>query len=277
VIRRRDDRRHGSQRVDDRRGRINYIDDHGIRRESAVAIIRRHCEHVRAGSITQIPDLAVIGITPGVAALATWLIYQRNVRGFGWRLGPSRYVFFSYLLPGPEIGCLRQLGVDTPKSQDMITFHKERARSRFARLAPIEGDGVMRSAALLAALFYIVIGLGGLVWPGPMLAVRQQYLSLPAGLYTFGAIRVAMGLALILCARASRAPTTLRVLGSVICVQGLAAFLGVERARAVLELEAPHVALARVGALVAFATGSFMAFAILAGRPHSPGAKQPTT
>jgi membrane protease YdiL (CAAX protease family) len=56
---------------------------------------------IAAPSLKQIPDLAVIGImwAPGVAALATRLIYQRNVRGFGWRLGASRYVFFSYLLP----------------------------------------------------------------------------------------------------------------------------------------------------------------------------------
>jgi CAAX protease family protein len=56
---------------------------------------------ISAQSIKEIPDLAVIGImwAPGVAALATRLICQRNVRGFGWRLGQARYLFFSYLLP----------------------------------------------------------------------------------------------------------------------------------------------------------------------------------
>lgn len=51
----------------------------------------------------------------------------------------------------------------------------------------------MRYAALLVALFYIVLGIGGLIWPGPLLSVRQQHLSLPIGLYTFGAARVGMG------------------------------------------------------------------------------------
>ena len=47
-----------------------------------------------AKSIESIPDLVVVGImwAPGVAALFTRFVYQRNIRGFGWRLGPSRYL-----------------------------------------------------------------------------------------------------------------------------------------------------------------------------------------
>jgi uncharacterized protein len=36
---------------------------------------------------------------PGVAALLTRLIYQRNLRGFGWGWGKTRYQIASYLLP----------------------------------------------------------------------------------------------------------------------------------------------------------------------------------
>jgi uncharacterized protein len=36
---------------------------------------------------------------PGVSALATRLIYQRNVRGEGWKWGPTRYEIIGYLLP----------------------------------------------------------------------------------------------------------------------------------------------------------------------------------
>src|SRR5439155_21525832 len=56
---------------------------------------------ISAESIDAIPDLVVVGImwAPGVAALFTRLVCQKNVRGFGWRLGPSRDLVFSYLLP----------------------------------------------------------------------------------------------------------------------------------------------------------------------------------
>ena len=37
--------------------------------------------------------------SPGVAGLATRLIYQGNLRGIGWRWGRTRYQVLSYLLP----------------------------------------------------------------------------------------------------------------------------------------------------------------------------------
>ena len=122
----------------------------------------------------------------------------------------------------------------------------------------------MRIAALLFALVTIVVGLAGIVSPESVMSVRRQYFATPLGLYTAGAVRVAMGLVLILSARASRAPKTLRTLGAVVCMQGLAATLfGPERARAILEWEGMQGnALLRVGAAVALAGGSFVAFAV---------------
>ncbi len=72
-----------------------------------------------------------------------------------------------------------------------------------------------------------------------------------------------MGLVVILFAPRSRAPRTLRTLGAVICAQGLAATaLGLDRAQAILEWEAmQNTALLRAGAVVAVATGGFLAFA----------------
>ncbi len=56
---------------------------------------------------------------------------------------------------------------------------------------------------------------------------------------------------------------TLRALGAVVCLQGLAATLfGLERARAILEWEAMHTALLRAGAVVALVTSGFVAFAV---------------
>ncbi len=132
----------------------------------------------------------------------------------------------------------------------------------------------MRSAALLVALFTIVVGLVGIVSPDSVTTVRRQYFATPVRLYAAGAVRVAMGLVLILVAPTSRAPRTLRALGAVVCMQGLAAMLfGPERARAILDWETTQgTALLRVGAAVALATGGFVAFAVTGHRPKS-GAK----
>ena len=129
----------------------------------------------------------------------------------------------------------------------------------------------MRSAALLVALLGGVVGIVGLVSPESATAVRRLYFATPVGLYAAAAVRVAMGLVVILSASASRAPKTLRVLGGVVCLQGLAAtLLGPDRARAILEFEAMQgAAILRVGAAVAIAGWGFVAFAVTGHRPES--------
>lgn len=126
----------------------------------------------------------------------------------------------------------------------------------------------MRVAALLVALFTIMVGILGIISPDSLTAVRRQYFATPLGFYAAGALRVVIGLLVILVARTSRAPKTLRALGAVMCMQGLAATLrGADRARAILEWETMQGnALLRVGAIVALAAGGFMAFAV-SGRP----------
>ena len=49
----------------------------------------------------KLSSLLVMGLMwcPGVAALATRLIYQGNLRGIGWGWGPTRYQVTSYFLP----------------------------------------------------------------------------------------------------------------------------------------------------------------------------------
>jgi len=132
----------------------------------------------------------------------------------------------------------------------------------------------MRIAALLVALFTIVVGMVGIVSPDSVTTVRRLYFATPVGLYGASAVRVAMGLVLILVAPTSRAPKTLRALGAVVCMQGLAAQLfGLDRARAILEWETMHTALLRTGAVVALATGGFVAFAVMAGRRPKSGVR----
>lgn len=126
----------------------------------------------------------------------------------------------------------------------------------------------MRSAALLVAIFTIVVGIAGLVSPDKATAVRRLYFATPVALYSAAAVRVGMGLVLVLSAPASRAPKTLRALGAVVCMQGLsAAILGPDHARAILEWETRQGhAVLRIGAAVALAAGSFIAFAVTGDR-----------
>ena len=121
----------------------------------------------------------------------------------------------------------------------------------------------MRIAALLVALFVVVVGIVGIASPDSVTTVRRQYFATPVGLYTAGAVRVAMGLVLILVARVSRAPKILRTLGALMCAQGVAAaLLGLDRAQAILEWEVMHPVLLRAGAMVALASGGFVALAV---------------
>jgi len=124
---------------------------------------------------------------------------------------------------------------------------------------------------LLVALFTIVVGIGGLVSPESLTTVRRLYFATSVGLYAAGAVRLAMGLVVILSATASRAPKTLRVLGAMMCAQALAATLfGPDRARAILEWEALQgPAVLRVGAAVALVAGSYIAFAVTGHRRES--------
>jgi hypothetical protein len=129
----------------------------------------------------------------------------------------------------------------------------------------------MKIAALLVALFTIVIGVGGLLAPDSGTEIRRLYFATPVRLYTAAAVRMAMGVVVILAAAASRAPKTVRALGAVMCMQGLAATLmGPGHARTVLEWEAMRgTTLLRLGATVALAAGVFLAFAVTGGGRHS--------
>ena len=129
----------------------------------------------------------------------------------------------------------------------------------------------MRIAAFLVALFTIAVGMVGIVSPDSVTTVRRLYFATPVGLYAASAVRVAMGLVLILVAPTSRAPKTLRALGAVVCMQGLAPQLfGLDRARAILEWEVMHPALLRAGAVVALATGGLVACAVTKPRIRVP-------
>jgi len=121
----------------------------------------------------------------------------------------------------------------------------------------------MRPLALLVAVFIICVGVTGIFMPESLLSIRQ-YVVTPKGLYAVGALRVGIGLVLMMVARVSRLPKTLRTLGAIVFVAGLATpIFGVDRARAVLDWQATQgTALIRIGAVLAVLAGAFVAFAV---------------
>jgi hypothetical protein len=121
----------------------------------------------------------------------------------------------------------------------------------------------MRITALLLALLIIVVSMVGLVATDSAITLRRLYFATPSRFYAAGALRVAMGVVLILAASSSRWPRILRTLGAVMCLQARAANLfGLERARAIMEWEAMQgTALLRAGAAVSLASGVFVVFA----------------
>jgi len=56
---------------------------------------------ISAGTLTAGGGLYTLGLMwcPGIAAMATTLLFQRNLRGLGWRLGNVRYRILAYALP----------------------------------------------------------------------------------------------------------------------------------------------------------------------------------
>src|SRR5262249_8305260 len=56
---------------------------------------------ISAKSLRAGHGLYVLGIMwcPGVSALVTQLIYQRNIRGLGWGWGKTKYQAWSYAIP----------------------------------------------------------------------------------------------------------------------------------------------------------------------------------
>ena len=123
----------------------------------------------------------------------------------------------------------------------------------------------MRIVGLSIALAIVVMGVAGLVFPDAAMALRREYLATVP--YAVGAIRVMTGLLLILVAPMSRMPKAIRLLGVLVCARGVTQligmpFVGRDRARAILEWEAMHPTLLRAGALVALATGGFIAYAV---------------
>jgi hypothetical protein len=122
----------------------------------------------------------------------------------------------------------------------------------------------MRWFALALSLLPAILGAVGVVWPGALLGLARHFQT-PAGLYAAGALRIVLGGALFLAAPGSRAPRTIRAIGILILIAGIATpFFGVERSRGILESGSSQpVALVRVLAGIALSLGCFLTWALL--------------
>jgi len=117
--------------------------------------------------------------------------------------------------------------------------------------------------ALLVGLFIVAVGMLGVVAPHGLLTAVRSILT-PLGLYLVAALRVAIGVVLVLVAPSSRVPKVLRILGVIIFVAGLITpFFGVDRARAMLDWwSAQGAAFMRLWAGLAVAFGAFVVYAV---------------
>ena len=90
----------------------------------------------------------------------------------------------------------------------------------------------------------------------------ERVVMTPTGLYAIAALRIAIGLAFLLAAPASRAPRALRVLGLIVIVAGLVTpWFGVARARTVLNWWASAgPLLMRLDAGLGMAIGGFLVY-----------------
>jgi len=82
----------------------------------------------------------------------------------------------------------------------------------------------MRAIALLIAALMVLLGLTGVLWPEGLMQLAT-YSFTRSGLYVVAAVRVVLGVLLLIAARSTRTPKTVRVIGVVLLVAGIATAL----------------------------------------------------
>ena len=121
----------------------------------------------------------------------------------------------------------------------------------------------MQLLALFIALLISLIGLTGVVSPETLASLVRHALT-PMGLYIVAAVRIGIGVIVMLAAPVSRAPRTLRVVGIIAIIAGVATpFIGIETSRRVMDwwLAQGYVHL-RLHAGIAVVLGGLLAYAV---------------
>ncbi len=121
----------------------------------------------------------------------------------------------------------------------------------------------MRLLAQCVGILAIAVGITGVISPASLIAVGYHALT-PVALYVVAALRIGIGLVLIGAASGARMPKTVRVLGTLILLAGLATpFIGIDRARAMLDWWAGDgTLLLRLSLCVAIAIGALIVYAV---------------
>src|SRR3979409_1347061 len=89
----------------------------------------------------------------------------------------------------------------------------------------------MKIIALLIATLMILLGLVGVLWPEGLMDFAK-YTFTATGIYVAAIVRMALGILLLVGAKATRTPKTVRVIALIILVAGVAtALITVERAQ----------------------------------------------
>ena len=90
----------------------------------------------------------------------------------------------------------------------------------------------MKAIALIIALIMVSLGLTGVLWPEGLMQFATFSFT-RSGLYVAAAVRIVMGALLFFAASSTRTPKTVRVIGLIILVAGIAtALIPAERALA---------------------------------------------
>jgi hypothetical protein len=126
----------------------------------------------------------------------------------------------------------------------------------------------MRFLTVLIGLFVVMVGVIGVAVPSALLRAAD-YAITPIGLDAAAALRIGIGIVLVLVAPTTRAPKLIRVFGAIAVVAGvITAAVGVDRARAMLAWETGQgTTLIRMGAVLALVLGGLIVFAVSGGRP----------
>ena len=93
----------------------------------------------------------------------------------------------------------------------------------------------MKKIVLLLAAVMVLFGLTGVLWPEALMAVAK-YSVTAKGIYVVAAVRIIIGALLLIGAGATRMPKTLRVIGGIILVAGVATlFMSAQQAQSLVD------------------------------------------
>ena len=141
---------------------------------------------ISAGSMEKAGFLAAVGVMwcPGLAALLTQLLFNRNLRGFGWRWGKTKYQLLSWAIPLfyclVIYGSVWATGLGGFPDQ---AYYAEEIAAPLAELgistqSPVAGLAIMILLYTVAGLFFFWLALGEeIAWRGLLVAELRRITS----------------------------------------------------------------------------------------------------